>query len=108
MLGRTVTRRLEADLSSSKPTTWSSRMAKSTGGSGGRVVGHAAIYVLGSVAQSALGILLLPIVTRVLGVGQYGIVGTAAALSSLLVIVYGLGLNFAVTRFYYDEAGDAP
>jgi O-antigen/teichoic acid export membrane protein len=74
----------------------------------GRVLGHAAIYVGGTVVQSGLGILLLPIITRVLGVREYGVVGTAAALSSLLVIVYGLGLSFAITRFYYDEARDAP
>jgi O-antigen/teichoic acid export membrane protein len=78
----------------------------STGGSG-RVLGHAAIYVAGTVVQQALGILLLPIATRVLGVHDYGIVGTAAALSSLLVLFYGLGLNFAIVRFYYDEAADA-
>lgn len=84
-----------------------SRRVRSTGGSR-RVLGHASIYIGGTIVQSALGILLLPVVTRVLGVHEYGIVGTAAALSSLLVVFYGLGLNFAIIRFYYDEAGDAP
>jgi O-antigen/teichoic acid export membrane protein len=79
----------------------------STGGSG-RVLGHASIYIGGTMVQQALGILLLPVVTRVLGVHEFGIVGTAAALSSLLVVLYGLGLNFAIVRFYYDEGGDAP
>src|SRR6266567_999637 len=80
---------------------------RSTGGSG-RVLGHAAIYIGGTVVQQALAILLLPIVTRVLGVKDYGVVGTAAALASLLALVYGLGLGFAITRFYYDEGADAP
>jgi O-antigen/teichoic acid export membrane protein len=84
----------------------STRRTHSTRGAG-RLVGHAAIYIGGTAVQSALGILLLPVVTRVLGVKEYGIVGTAAALAALLVIVYGLGLSFAITRFYYDEAGDA-
>lgn len=79
---------------------------RSTGVSG-RVLGHAAIYIGGTVVQQALAILLLPIITRVLGVHEYGIVGTAAALTSLLVLVYGLGLNFAIVRFYYDEAAEA-
>jgi O-antigen/teichoic acid export membrane protein len=72
-----------------------------------RVLGHGAIYVGGLIIQRSLGILLLPIVTRVLGVEQYGLVGTASALGSLLAMVYGLGLNFAITRFYYDDPPDA-
>src|SRR3954465_12733959 len=82
-------------------------MEKSIGGSV-RVLGHASVYILGTIVQSALGILLLPIVTRVLGVKEFGVVGTAVALAALLVFVYGLGLSFAITRLYYDERADAP
>ncbi len=65
------------------------------------------IYVGGTIAQRGLAVLLLPVVTRVLGVEQYGLVGTATALATVLGLVYGLGLNFAIVRFYYDDPRDA-
>lgn len=64
---------------------------------------NGAIYVVGTIAQRGLAVLLLPLVTRVLGVEQFGVAGTAAALATLLGIVYGLGLNFAIARIYYDD-----
>lgn len=72
-----------------------------------RLLNHSALYVIGTIAQSGLAILLLPLITRVLNVHQYGLASTAAALASLLAIVYGLGLNFAIVRVYYDAPKDA-
>lgn len=65
------------------------------------------IYVGGTIAQRGLAVLLLPVATRVLGVEQFGLVGTAVALATVLGLVYGLGLNFAIVRFYYDDPKDA-
>lgn len=67
------------------------------------VLGHGAIYVVGTVIQRGLALLLLPVVTRILSVEEYGLVGTATALAALLAIVYGFGLSFAVVRTYYDD-----
>lgn len=78
-----------------EPTTSSS-------GAQRQLLGHGAVYVIGTIAQSGLALLLLPLATRVLNVDQFGLAGTAAALAALLAIVYGLGLNFAIVRFYYD------
>jgi O-antigen/teichoic acid export membrane protein len=62
---------------------------------------------VGTIIQRGLGVLLLPILTRVLGVEEYGLAGTAIALSALLTTIYGLGLQFAIVRFYYDDPPDA-
>jgi O-antigen/teichoic acid export membrane protein len=72
-----------------------------------RLTGSGAIYVFGTIMQRGLSLLLLPVVTRVLTVDEYGLVGTAAALSALMAIVFGLGLNFSIVRFFYDEPRDA-
>jgi O-antigen/teichoic acid export membrane protein len=66
-----------------------------------------AIYMVGTIVQRGLGILLLPVTTRILGIEQYGLAGTASALAALLATVYGLGLNFTIVRFYYDDPHDA-
>ena len=67
----------------------------------------APIYVVGMLLQSGLGIFLLPLTTRILGVEQFGVAGTATAISGLLAVVYGLGLNYSIVRFYYDSPPDA-
>jgi O-antigen/teichoic acid export membrane protein len=72
-----------------------------------QLLGHGAVYVIGTIAQSGLALLLLPLATRVLDVEQFGLAGTASALAALLAIVYGLGLNFAIVRFYYDAPKNA-
>jgi O-antigen/teichoic acid export membrane protein len=78
------------------------------GGAGGsRVVQHGVLYVVGTVFQRGLGLLLLPFVTRVLGVEEFGLAATAAAVAALLAIVYGLGINFSIVRFFYDDPQDA-
>lgn len=61
----------------------------------------------GTIIQRGLAVLLLPVTTRILGIEQYGLAGTAGALSALLAIIYGLGLNFSIVRFYYDDPPDA-
>jgi len=60
------------------------------------------------VIQRGLGVLLLPVSTRILGVEQYGLAGTATALAALLAIFYGLGINFPIVRTYYDDDPEAP
>lgn len=65
------------------------------------------LYIVGTVFQRGLGLLLLPIVTRVLGVEEFGLAATAAATAALLAIVYGLGINFSIVRFYYDDPPEA-
>jgi O-antigen/teichoic acid export membrane protein len=75
--------------------------------SGGRFLQAGAIYVVGTALTQGLGLIALPIATRVLGVHEFGVAGTATAISALLVIVYSLGLNFTIVRFVYDDPAGA-
>lgn len=68
-----------------------------------RVLGHGLVYVAGTVLQNGLGLLLLPVVTRVLGVEEYGLAGTGVAVAVMLAIVYGLGISYSSVRYYYDD-----
>ena len=72
------------------------------------MVEHGFLYVVGTVFQRGLGLLLLPFVTRVLGVDEFGLAATAAAVAALLALIYGLGINFSIVRFFYEDPPDAP
>jgi len=47
---------------------------------------HSAIYGLGSIVARILGVLLLPLYTRYLSPGDYGLIETLVALSAVLEI----------------------
>lgn len=64
----------------------------------------AAIYGIGSVSQRFLALLLVPIYTRFLTPGDYGIIAVTSALSSISVIFLDMGLRGAVVRHYYKYA----
>lgn len=67
--------------------------------------GRGSIYTIAFGAQLSAGLLLLPVITRVLGPGQYGVVAAGAIVLQLLTYVAGAGLPGAVTRFYFDDDG---
>lgn len=71
------------------------------------MLGESAIYGLGGVANQALGIVLVPIYARQLGVADYGTVAILTTTLSLTSMVVTLGLPQAFFRSYLKEARGA-
>jgi O-antigen/teichoic acid export membrane protein len=72
-------------------------------GSGfGRFARDSAVYASGSVAGKAIGLLLLPIVTRALGPADFGRLDLLSTLQSAATSVLLLGLDTGTTRLYPD------
>jgi O-antigen/teichoic acid export membrane protein len=65
------------------------------------LAGKSAVYGLGSVTLKAIGFFLLPLYTRYLTPVDYGIIAVTGTLTSILTILYPLGLHGAATRFYF-------
>jgi O-antigen/teichoic acid export membrane protein len=66
-----------------------------------RLAGASVVYGLGSVLTRGIAFLLLPLYTRYLSTTDYGIVAVTATVSSVLAVIYPLGLQGAVARFYF-------
>ncbi|ANY06651.1 hypothetical protein AFB00_10480 [Pseudonocardia sp. HH130630-07] len=62
------------------------------------VLGRGSLYTLGSVAPILANVLVTPVVTRVLGLEQYGIVAAGLILVQVGAMVVGLGLGSSITR----------
>jgi O-antigen/teichoic acid export membrane protein len=67
-----------------------------------RIISNSIIYILGNFFQKALVFLLIPILTRFLTPDEYGIFGLAVTIEGILIILFGLGIQSSVTRFYFD------
>lgn len=65
----------------------------------------AGVYTLTSVINKAIPFLLLPILTRYLSPGDYGIVSMFGVLVSFVAPFVGLSVNGAVARAYYEKDG---
>lgn len=63
-------------------------------------------YGIGSALQRGIGFLLLPIYANFLTPAEFGIVGIVLAMFSAFSTVFGMGLRGAVTRQYFDYAGE--
>jgi O-antigen/teichoic acid export membrane protein len=69
--------------------------------------GEAAIYLLASIASSALPFLLMPFLTRWLGPADFGIVGSYVALNGVLAAFIGLSTHGLVSVVYYRDGSDS-
>ena len=65
---------------------------------------HSLIYGLGSVVARVLAVLLLPLYTRYLSPGDYGLIETLIALSAVLTALVAQAMKSAFFRFYFDSA----
>jgi O-antigen/teichoic acid export membrane protein len=72
----------------------------------GAALRSAAIYALGAALPRAIGLLTLPIYTRVLSPGEYGTFSLLVAISSAVAIFLALGLDVAIFRLYFQLASD--
>lgn len=67
---------------------------------------NAGLYVSGNVLQKGVALLLLPVWARFLTPLDYGVVGTLAAFSAVLLTLFVMGLQGAAVRYFYDYSGD--
>lgn len=66
-----------------------------------KVLKDSAIYMLGELLNRAIPFMLLPYLTRELGPAGYGSLSVYQSISLILVILIGMSLDGAVTRYYY-------
>lgn len=72
------------------------------------VLGRGSLYTLGSVAPIMANVLVTPIVTRVLGREEYGVVAIGLILVQVGAMVAGLGLAASITRHgILERSGEA-
>ncbi|MGE0453010.1 MAG: lipopolysaccharide biosynthesis protein [Vicinamibacteria bacterium] len=69
------------------------------------VIRHTAVYGIGSVSVSILGLVLVPIYTHHLTPAEFGLLALVLALYGFLTGVYDLGMTNAVARFYFEAKG---
>jgi O-antigen/teichoic acid export membrane protein len=60
------------------------------------------IYSLGGLAGTAVGVLLVPLYTRVFSPSQYGVIDLTTTVTTFLSIALMLGFDSAVGRYYAD------
>lgn len=68
-----------------------------------RLTGESVVYGLGQVSGRAVQLLLVPILTRVLTPGAYGIGELVIAYAQTAVLILVLGMDGALARFFYHE-----
>ena len=69
------------------------------------LAGGILIYGLGDLANRSLAsLLLIPLYTHYLSVGDYGIITTLTPVAWLLVTICGMNMPGALVRFYHDHA----
>jgi O-antigen/teichoic acid export membrane protein len=59
-------------------------------------------YGIGSVAQSALGFLLLPLYIQLLSPAEYGVITVLLTLNNLIGLVAGAGVLSGLSRLFYE------
>lgn len=69
----------------------------------GSMLSHAAIYGLANAVNHLLPLLLLPVLTRVLSVEEFGLIATFSAILAFAVPLIGLNAHGAVQVAYYDR-----
>ncbi len=67
-----------------------------------RLVGNAAIYIVGNMLAKAASFFMIPVYTRFLSPDDFGITGLMAAFCGVLEMILGLGIYGGVARNYFD------
>jgi O-antigen/teichoic acid export membrane protein len=67
-----------------------------------KTVKHTLIFGIGSVVNSAFGLVLVPLYTRYLRASEFGVLSLLTITLTLITIVLKFGLNQAFFRHYYD------
>ncbi len=64
------------------------------------------VYLGASALQVVLAALMTPILTRLVGVGEFGQLALAIVVAQLLGLTFSLGLPFAAQKIFAEEDGD--
>lgn len=72
------------------------------------IVRTSLVYSVGAVAGKAIGIVLLPIMTRLLSPDDFGRVDIATTFATTVAVLAGFQLDTAVTRVYFDLPEGVP
>ena len=70
------------------------------------LVKDTSVYGLVSATRSLVGLLLVPIYTRVFLPGDYGQIDTLTTLVAFLTLAATLGMDTAAALYFYDNEGD--
>jgi O-antigen/teichoic acid export membrane protein len=73
------------------------------GGNLGEVLGHAKNYFAGDLATKGLGLISIPVFTRLMDREDFGVVSIFTATVGLLSIASTLNATDAIGRYYYEE-----
>jgi len=66
------------------------------------------IYLFASIINKAIAFITIPIFTRLLTVGEYGIVSTYSSYVSIIYYFMGLSSEYTVRNAYADYKNDIP
>ena len=69
-------------------------------------VKHGLIYFLGNALARLAGFIMLPVYTRVLTTGDYGVLEILSVSADVLSMIAGLGIRQAMLRLYYQHDSD--
>ena len=61
------------------------------------------IYGIGNISLKAIGLILFPIYSSALSIGEYGILGLLEVTAQLLIAVVSLNISTGLVRFYFDK-----
>lgn len=61
------------------------------------------IYGIGNLSTKLIGLILLPLYTRVLPVGEFGMLAMLETTSQILITLFGLSLYNAFLRWYWEK-----
>lgn len=67
-----------------------------------KVFRHTIIYGISSSLNRATGFLLIPVYTRFMQPEEYGLLSLCQVLIGLLAILYEIGMNSSLLRYYFD------
>ena len=76
--------------------------ASGNGGKFKELLGHGAVYGIGSVLQALLGFVLIPLYTKSFTSEMYGALALITLCGTLAGAVFYLGVSSALSRSYYD------
>jgi O-antigen/teichoic acid export membrane protein len=67
----------------------------------------AVLYGLGNAVGRVVGLVMLPILTRVFNTGDYGAIDLLTVSYAFVLVAMKLGIPSGIQRFYYKETGNA-